>query len=367
MRLPSQQLSEADMAGAVDSVPVRMKGFTKLFATLLGSRSAANRQHLLVDVVAISVCGVLARTDGPTAIFTWVDRAQHWLKKYLELPHGIPSADCIRRVLQRLQPETFQRSFAEWPNSLLGSSGAKFLSIDGKTLHRSHDEKHQLGALHLVSVWASEQGLTLGQIATTERSNEITAIPLLGDVKDAIVSIDVMSTQKAIAGKTIAKGGDCVLPAKDNQGNLEADVRTLLEGLWRMTSKARNSAGITQSKRIAQQWYYEINVPPKLRSLSQWKGLRTLGLAVQTRETGKVRHYISILKRSVKSFAKAGIENTCHWSLHMTFREDESRTRNRHVAENLAWLRRFTLGLLKQKALPCDETPHGRLESRLPR
>ena len=353
------------MADAVDGVAVRMKGFKKLFAELPDPRSAVNRQHLLVDVVAISVCGVLAGADGPTAIFTWADCAQDWLKKYLELPHGIPSRDCIRRVLQRLQPEAFQRCFAEWLNSLVGPSGAKFLSIDGKTLRRSHDEKHQLGALHLVSVWASEQGLTLGQIATAEKSNEITAIPLLldlVDVKDAIVSIDAMGTQKAIAGKIIDKGGDYVLPVKGNQGNLEADVRTLLdealENDFKGLKVSRYHTVETHHGRIEQRWYYQINVLPKLRSLSQWKGLRTLGLVVQTRETGgvetgEVRYYISSLKRNVKTFAKAvrghwSIENTCHWSLDMTFREDESRTRDRHVAENLAWLRRFTLGLLKQ-------------------
>ncbi len=204
------------MADGTDAIAVRMSGLKDRFAELPDPRSTVNRQHLLVDVVAISVCGVLAGADGPTAIFTWADCAQDWLKKSLELPHGIPSRDCIRRVLQRLQPEAFQSCFAEWLNSLVGPSGAKFLSIDGKTLRRSyggrsHDEQHQLGALHLVSVWASEQGLTLGQIATAEKSNEITAIPLLldlVDVKDAIVSIDAMGTQKAIAAKIIDKGGD---------------------------------------------------------------------------------------------------------------------------------------------------------------
>ena len=221
------------MADAVDGVSVRMNGFKELFADLPDPRSRVNRQHLLVDVVAISVCGVLAGADGPTAIFTWADCAQDWLKKYLELPAGIPSKDCIRRVLQGLQPEAFQRCFAAWLNALVGPSGAKFLSIDGKTLRRSHDGKQQLGPLHLVSVWANEQGLTLGQVATAEKSNEITAIPLLldlVDVKDAIISIDAMGTQKAIAGKIIDKGGDYVLPVKGNQGNLEAEVQTALDG-----------------------------------------------------------------------------------------------------------------------------------------
>lgn len=353
------------MADGTDAIAVRMSGLKDRFAELPAPRSMVNRQHLLVDVVAISVCGVLAGADGPTAIFTWADCAQDWLKNYLELPNGIPSRDCIRRVLQGLQPEAFQRCFGEWLNSLVGPAGAKFLSIDGKTLRRSHDGRHQLGALHLVSVWANEQGLTLGQVATAEKSNEITAIPLLldmVDVKDAIVSIDAMGTQKAIAGKIVDKGGDYVLPVKGNQGNLEADVKALLdealENDFQGTKVSRHHTTETHHGRTEQRWYYQINVPPTLRGLKQWKGLRTLGLVVRTRETdgvetGEVQYYISSLKRNVKTFARSvrshwSIENTCHWSLDMTFREDESRTRDRHVAENLAWLRRFTLSLLKQ-------------------
>ncbi len=353
------------MVDGVDVIAAQMVGLRDRFAELPDPRSTINRRHLLVDVVAISVCGVLAGADGPTAIFTWADCAKDWLKKSLELPHGIPSKDCIRRVLQGLQPEAFQQCFAEWLNSLVGPAGAKFLSIDGKTLRRSHDGQHQLGALHLVSVWANEQGLTLGQVATAEKSNEITAIPLLldlVDVKGAIVSIDAMGTQKAIAAKIIDKGGDYVLPVKGNQGNLEQDVKALLdEALENDFNGMKVSRHHTREKhhgRIEQRWYYQINVPQSLRGLKQWKGLRTLGLVIRTRETdgvetGDVQYYISSLKRGVKTFAKAvrghwGIENTCHWSLDMTFREDESRTRDRHVAENLAWLRRFTLGLLKQ-------------------
>ena len=348
-----------------DGIAVQMLGLRERFAELPDPRSSINQRHSLVDVVAISVCGVLAGADGPTAIFTWADCSQDWLSRYLELPHGIPSKDCIRRVLMRLQPEAFQQCFAEWLNSLVGPAGAKFLSIDGKTLRRSHDGKHQLGALHLVSVWACEQGLTLGQVATAEKSNEITAIPLLldlVDVKGAIVSIDAMGTQTAIAGKIIDKGGDYVLPVKGNQGLLEQDVKTLLDGYlendFAGVKVSRHKTSETRHGRIEQRWYYQVNVPKTLRGLKKWKGLRTLGLVIRTRETGgiesgDVQYYISSLKRNVKKFARSvrghwGIENTCHWSLDMTFREDESRTRDRHAAENLAWLRRFTLGLLKQ-------------------
>ena len=148
-----------------DDFAAQMVGLKERFGKLPDQQSSINQRHSLVDVVAISVCGVLAGADGPTAIFTWADCSKGWMSRYLELPHGIPSKDFIRRVLMRLQPEAFQQCFAEWLNSLVGPAGAKFLSIDGNTLRRSHDRKHQLGALHLVSVWACEQGLTLGQVA----------------------------------------------------------------------------------------------------------------------------------------------------------------------------------------------------------
>ena len=335
------------------------------FADLPDPRSPINRRHLLVDVMVMCVCGVLSGADGPASIAAWAKFHREWLEEHLELPYGIPSRDTFRRVLQRLEPLAFQSCFAAWLESLLGPSGPKFLAIDGKTLRRSHDGKHQLGALHMVSVWATEERLTLGQIATAAKSNEITAIPLvldLVDVQGAVVTIDAMGCQKSIAGEIVDRGGNYVLPVKGNQGNLEEALEEFfddhLEDDFARVKVSRCEAEECHHGRKEHRMYVQVDVPRSLACRKEWSGLRTLGLVIRTREidgkeTGEVQYYISSLKRNVKLFARAvrghwGIENTCHWSLDMTFREDESRARERHVAENLSWLRRFALGLIKQ-------------------
>lgn len=344
-----------------------LKSIAEHFEELPDPRSEVNREHLLVDVIVISICAILAGADGPTAIAVWAKSpsVSAWLKQHLALPHGIPSKDTYRRVLQRLRPEAFQRCFESWLQSLVGTLGVRFLAMDGKTLRRSHDRKKELGALHLVSVWASEQKLTLAQVATAEKSNEITAIPQvldLVDVKNAIVTIDAMGTQTAIAAKIVDGGGDYVLPVKGNQGGLEQAVTNFfadhLEDDFARVKVSRFETTETHHGRVERRSYFQVNVPDDLPGRSRWKGLRTLGLVVRTREingveTDEIQYSISSLKRNVKLFAKAarghwGIENTCHWTLDMTFREDESRTRDRHLCENLAWLRRFALGMLKQ-------------------
>jgi len=344
-----------------------IKGIKNHFGELPDPRSTINRLHLLIDVVVISLCGVLAGADGPVAIEVWAKANHDWLRQHLKLPYGIPSHDTLRRFLERVDPQAFQRCFASWIESLLipDAEGARLLNIDGKTLRRSHDRKRGLGPLHLVSVWASQQGLTLGQVATEEKSNEITAIPAvleLVDVKGAIVTIDAMGCQKAIAQKIIEHGGDYVLPVKGNQGHLEQAIEAYfdehLEDDFVGIKVSRFETDEKHHGRIERRTYLQVNVPDTLTGRDEWAGLRTLGIVIRTRETagqetGEVQCYISSMKRNAKLFARAvrghwGIENSCHWSLDMTFREDESRVRDRRLAETLAWLRRFALGLLKQ-------------------
>lgn len=335
------------------------------FAELPDPRTPINCQHLLIDVIVISVCGVLAGADGPAAIAQWAKAKQDWLRQHLELPHGVPSHDTIGRILQRLNPLAFQQCFSAWLESFLDGSGVRLLNIDGKTLRRSHDRKHKLGPLHVVSVWASEEGLTLAQVATAEKSNEITAIPVLlelVDIQGAIVTIDAMGCQKAIAKKIVDLGGDYVLPVKGNQGRLEEAVEAFfddhLEDDFARVQAKRLETVERRHGRIERRIYLQVPTPKTLAGREEWAGLKTLGLVLRRREidgqeTGEVQPYISSMKCDIKQFARAvrghwKIENACHWSLDMTFREDESRARDRRLAENLAWLRRFTLGLLKQ-------------------
>ena len=239
------------------------------------------------------------------------------------------------------------------------------LAVDGKTSRRSHDRSKGLGALHTVSVWASEFGLSLGQVACAEKSNEITAIPellRLVDIKGSIITIDAMGTQKGIAAQIVDNGADYVLALKGNQETLhQAVIDYVVEQSQSDFADAQARRHITKEKghgREEIRSYIQMPVPETLRELELWKGLKSIGTATLVcvrdgKKTIETRYYISSLPLGVKLFAHAvrshwGIENSCHWTLDMTYREDESRIREPHLRETFAWLNRFTLSLLKQ-------------------
>src|SRR5918993_536918 len=214
------------MAGSrrfgLDEVVVHFQG-------LADPRSEINRKHPLASVVVIALIAVLAGASGPTAIAQWAAIKEELLATVLPLPYGVPCKDVFRRVLMALRPEAFQACFAAWVRALRDEAGAATgvgrptLAVDGKTLRRSHDRAKGLGPLHAVSAWASEYGLSLGQVACDEKSNEITAIPellRLVDVSGAVVTIDALGCQKEIAGAVAAAKGDYVLALKGNQGTL---------------------------------------------------------------------------------------------------------------------------------------------------
>jgi predicted transposase YbfD/YdcC len=341
------------------------------FEELEDPRSTVNLRHPLVSVVVIALMAVLAGAGGPTAIAKWAMLKQDFLLKALDLPQGIPGKDVFRRVLMLLKPGAFQACFANWLQSLRDTAAAAtngkrpVLAVDGKTARRSHDRKNGLGALHCVSVWASEYGLSLGQVACAEKSNEITAIPellRLVDLRDAIITIDAMGTQKAIAAQIIKGEADYVLALKGNQETVHQAVIEYIEEQSKNdfadVKARRHQTQETGHGREETRRYIQMPVPEELPGRELWEGLKSIGM-VESRcmrdgkETVEVRYYISSLGVGVKQFAHAvrshwGIENTCHWSLDITFREDESRIREKHLRENFAWLNRFTLSLLKQ-------------------
>jgi len=341
------------------------------FDELEEPRSTVNLKHPLVSVVVVAMMAVLAGAGGPTAIAKWAACKEAFLVSVLPLPNGIPRKDVFRRVLMSLQPGAFQACFATWLQSLRAKAAAAtgvakpVLAVDGKTARRSHDRRNGLGALHAVSVWASEFGLSLGQVACAEKSNEITAIPELlelVDIAGTIITIDAMGTQKAIAAQIVDGQADYVLALKGNQETLQQAVIDYID------EQSRNDFAEAQARRHTTtekghgreeiRSYLHMSVPARLRDWELWKGLRSIGTATLVcvrdgKETTETRYYISSLPVGVKQFAHAirshwGIENTCHWSLDLTYREDESRIRDRHVRENFAWLNRFTLSLLKQ-------------------
>jgi len=340
------------------------------FAELEDPRSTVNLQHPLVSVVVIALMAALAGAGGPTAIAKWAALKEEFLSNTLDLPNGIPRKDVFRRVLMAVRPGAFQACFVNWLNSLRAKAAAAatgeeqpVLAVDGKTARRSHDRKIGLGALHSVSVWASEFGLSLGQVACAEKSNEITAIPellRLVDIKGAIITIDAMGTQKAIVAEIIDGKADYVLGLKGNQETLHQAV---IEHINEMLDGDLEDAceHVTTEKghgREETRTYLQLPAPADLPGFTLWKGLKSIGIVTSQclrdgKETIEVRYYISSLAVAVKQFARAvrghwGIENTCHWVLDMTFREDESRIREKTLRENFAWLNRFTLSLLKQ-------------------
>jgi predicted transposase YbfD/YdcC len=341
------------------------------FQDLEDPRSTVNRRHPLSSVLVLALLAVLAGAGGPTAIAAWAATKQDLLTRVLDLPHGIPGKDVFRRVLMTLRPTVFQACFVNWLKALRDAAAAAtgidqpVFAVDGKTARRSHDRKNGLGALHCVSVWASEYGLSLGQVACAEKSNEITAIPellRLVDIKGAIITIDAMGTQKAIAAQIIEGEADYLLALKGNQGSLHQAVIAYINEQWEdefaRVKARRYQTHETGHGREETRTYIQMPVPEDLPSLNVWAGLKSIGVVVSEcvrdgKATDEVRYYISSLGVGVKRFAHAvrshwSVENTCHWSLDITYREDESRTRERHLVENMAWLYRFTLSLLKQ-------------------
>ena len=339
------------------------------FEELEDPRCSINRKHPLVSIVVIAVMAILAGASGPTAIARWAALKEEFLVSALDLPEGVPGKDVFRRVLMALRPEAFRACFASWLESLRAEAAAAtgverpILAVDGKTARRSHDRKHGLGALHSVTVWASEFGLSLGQVACAEKSNEITAIPellRLVDLKGAIITIDAMGAQKAIAATIIDGGGDYLLALKGNQGTLQQAVIDYIdEQLEGELEGAQEHVTVEKGHgREEARTYLQLPAPEGLPGFGLWKALRTIAVVTSLcirdgKETAEVRYYISSLTMDVKRLARAvrghwGIENGCHWTLDVTYREDESRIREEALRENFAWLNRFTLSLLKQ-------------------
>lgn len=354
------------------------------FQTLDDPRHTRNRQHKLVDVIVICVAAIVCGCDGPTAIHRWATCQKDWLALHLELPKGIPSRDCIRRILIALQPEAFQRCFQDWvadalpknPDAPSATPSKRLVAIDGKTCRSSHDEAKYLGPLHLVSAWASEEGLALGQVATEDKSNEITAIPVLLkqiSLANTIVTIDAMGCQKAIVEQIVEGGGEAVIAVKSNQPKLhnaigsffaEAIARDLEDLKYRHYENTASGHGRTDNR-----MYYLARVPKGFVCGKEWPWVKAIGYAArytQTddgRESFEVRYYLSTRYLSGKRFAEAvrghwSIESM-HWVLDVTFREDDHRTRERVMGNNLSWLRRFAVSLLKRH--PIDDSIRGKM------
>ncbi len=358
---------------------VNVESIGSYFESLSDPRHTRNRKHTLVDIVVIAVCGMICNCDGPTAIHRWAVNRAEWLRETLALPNGIPSRDCIRRLLIALKPQAFQRCFQDWIANAITTDDAKadrLVAIDGKTCRGSHDAGKGLGALHIVSAWASEEGIALGQIATKEKSNEITAIPQLLeqiDLAGTIITIDAMGCQKDICEQIVDSGGDFVIATKDNQLTLKTAIASYfnqqIERDFEDLRYRHHEATDDAHGRIDERAYCLAKIPRNFAYAKEWPWVKAIGYAIRFtqhpdgRETCEMRYYVCSRYLSGKRFAEAvrghwSIESM-HWTLDVTFREDDSRTRERTLGNNLSWLRRFAITLVKRH--PIDDSLRGKL------
>lgn len=332
------------------------------FEDLTDPRIERTRVHDLFELVVVALCGTIAGADTWADIERFGNDRLTWLRTFLKLEGGVPSHDTFGRVFALLDPAELVACIQQWLEEL-GREIGKHVAIDGKTLRGSGDKAACRNPLHLVSAWASETRLTLGQVAVDSKSNEITAIPLLLellDLKGATVTIDAMGCQKEIAAKIVAGGGDYVLALKGNQEKLhqavDAAFTTALEAHVRPPGVCRHVTTETNRGRQERREYTVLPAPRSLPGVADWKGLATFVMVLRItridgREKGEVSYFLSSLPPKVKALAKFirqhwSIESQLHWVLDVTFSEDASRIRKQHAPQTSAMLRRLAVSIL---------------------
>ncbi len=335
------------------------------FEELADPRIERNKKHALIDIIILTICAVITGSETWEEIEDYGHYKEEWLKSFLPLQNGIPSHDTIRRLFIRLNPEELQRCFMSWIEAVREVIAGDVIAVDGKTLRRSGEQVSGKSPIHMVSAWAAGSGLLLGQKKTAEKSNEITAIPALLEllkIKGCIVTIDAIGCQGEIAASIQNKKADYVLALKGNQKNLHEDVKYFFHELeekdlaeeWLDSHKTVDK----DHGRIEIREYYQSDEIAWLPELKNFAGVKTIGIVKATRIIGKrqsteCRYYISSLPMDAQRFAHAvrshwSVENTLHWTLDMTFREDYSRMREGYSAENFAMIRRLALSLMKR-------------------
>ena len=346
------------------------RSFVEFFADMPDPRLDRKKQHELIDIFVVTLCAVLTGAESWTEIEQFGKVKQEWLRRFVRLDNGIPSHDTFGRVFSLIDPEEFGARFLDWIKSLCKKGKGKLIAIDGKTLRRSYDRADSKAAIHMVSAWAVENRLVLGQLKTEEKSNEITAIPellALLDVRGCIVTIDAMGCQKKIASQITKGGGDYILGLKGNQGKLVDDGAEFFDCAQRdQFAHFRYDTCKTVEKghgRIETRecWIVDEN---SFDLRGQWGGLKSVGMIRSERQTkegveSSVRYYICSREGlSAKDFAAAarghwGIENSLHWVLDVAFREDDCRIRKGHAAANLSMIRRIALNMLREEKEHC--------------
>jgi predicted transposase YbfD/YdcC len=327
-------------------------------------RQCRNLKHHLEDILVLGFCGVLGGCDDFVEIAEWANQNGAFFRTFLELPNGIPSHDTFNRVFATVTTTTLQEVLLPWLLERRGLPG-EWIHLDGKAMRHTRRGSKGLGALHVVSAWAGQTGLTLGQVAVAAKSNEITAMPQLLellDLRQKIVTIDAMGCQKEIAKIVVGQEGDYVLAVKDNQPTLHAETQAAFAATastlpkHRVVTTTESDHGRDESRTV--------RVLPAAPHLTQatreaWVGLLTLVMVVRVvtcKATGavsrEVAYYISSLRPNARRLGGAirghwGIENGLHWVLDVVFREDARRLYDRTAAENVAFLNRLALSVLR--------------------
>jgi predicted transposase YbfD/YdcC len=352
--------------------------FTSHFDKLTDPRINRSKRHELLDMLILAVCATLGGANGWADIARFSKAKLSFFRQFLELPNGVPSHDTFGRVFARLDPAGLLACIQGWLAAFRAAVDRELVAIDGKTLRGSFDAAGGQQPLHLVSAWASQARLVLGQVAVHEKSNEITAIPALLellDLKGCIVTIDAMGCQKDIAAAIRAQEADYVLAVKDNQPTLHQLVQeTFGAEVDGDTPTARHYKTVERNHgRNETREYVVTAAPARLLEWDEWQDVRSIGMVLRTREVNgvvseEVGCYLSSLPPKVKTFARAvrshwSIENRLHWSLDVTFAEDQSRVRKDHAPANLGMLRRLTLSILQQDTSVKDNLRGKRLSA----
>jgi len=343
-------------------------------SNLTDPRSALGKRHQLEEIIVIAICGIICGADDWVMIEFFGKAKKEWFESFLTLPHGIPSHDTFGQVFSLINPQEFEKCFMDWVQEIAIMTKGQLIAVDGKTVRRSHDRTNGKAAIHLVSAWATNNGVVMGQVKVDDKSNEITAIPELLkmlEIEGCIISIDAMGTQKEIVSTIVEQKGDYLLAVKQNQAQLFQQIE-LAYGIDRENDfkDAPYDYAKTVEKnhgRIETRQCWVTSVPEYIRYVDpegSWESLKSIVIIEAIRKerdktASQIRYFISSLHLGATQMMKFirqhwEIENKLHWSLDVTFREDESRVRVGHAPENLALIRKMAFNLLRQnKSKKC--------------
>jgi predicted transposase YbfD/YdcC len=339
--------------------------FEQHFQDLQDPRVERTRKHPLINVLFMAVCGLLSGANSIAGIHEFAIDRRSWFARFIDLTNDIPSEDTFGRVLARLDPGAFEKCLLSWIQAVQEVTENRMVAIDGKTLRGSSDHEQGRAAIHMVSAWATENKLSLGQVVVHEKSNEITAIPELLDLLDvsgALVTIDAMGCQREIADRIRDRKGDFILAVKQNQPKLYERVEEAIDEALEGDAEDLDEHRTVEKGHGRQETrtYAVVPAPDTVDPDELWRDLSAVGIAIservdsQGRASIETRYYILSRLIAVQEFAEAvrghwGIENNLHWQLDVSFREDGCRVCRDHAPANLSVIRRFALGLLKRE------------------